>query len=201
MYQEILTRGHTSGNTRVKQKFFFVLSVQGAGCPSWGSWRRRDCLGHRSMVLLSGFFNWFLFLEEHVASLMLNMIQEPEELSIFKHSLNAGHTACQWKFVWNPEYGRLWCSNNWAFTGSTRSYFPQTLSPTTGCVPVSSSKNHEKVYRSYAGPALVSVALVLPKDTEHIIQSDRQVNVCVPEMRWSEMTDCFYLTLVLVSSH
>ena len=42
------------------------------------------------MVLLSGFFNWFLFLEEHVASLMLNLIQEPEELSIFKNSLNAG---------------------------------------------------------------------------------------------------------------
>ena len=74
------------------------------------------------------------------------------------------------------------------------------LSPTTGCVPVSSSKNHEKVYRSYAGPAPVSVALVLPKDTEHFIQSDRQVNVCVPEMLWSEMMDCFYLTPVLVSS-
>lgn len=42
------------------------------------------------MVFLSGFSNWFLFLEEHVASQRLDMIQEPEEPSICKHSLNAG---------------------------------------------------------------------------------------------------------------
>lgn len=29
------------------------------------------------------FFNWFIFLEEHVALLRLNLIQEPEKLNIF----------------------------------------------------------------------------------------------------------------------
>lgn len=58
------------------------------GFPSWGSWRPRDYSEHLSMVFFSVFSNWFIFLEEHVASRRLNVIREPEELNICKHSFN-----------------------------------------------------------------------------------------------------------------
>ena len=60
------------------------------GFPGWESWRPRDYSEHLSVVFFSGFSNWFIFLEEYMASRRLTVIQEPEELNVCKHSLNAG---------------------------------------------------------------------------------------------------------------
>lgn len=53
---------------------------------------QRIAQGHLSKVFLLGFSNWLLFLEEHVASQRLNVIQEPEEPNVCKQSLNAAHS-------------------------------------------------------------------------------------------------------------
>lgn len=44
--------------------------------------------GRLGVVFLSSFSNWFLFLEKHVTSQRLNVIQEPEDPNICKHFLN-----------------------------------------------------------------------------------------------------------------
>lgn len=50
-------------------------------------------------------------------------------------------------------------------------------------------------------PFFQQLSASLPKYTIDFIQSDRWVDMSVPEMLWREMMGCFYLTPVFNCSH
>ena len=50
-------------------------------------------------------------------------------------------------------------------------------------------------------PFFQQLSASLPKYTTYFIQPDRRVDMRVPEMLWSEMMGCVYLTAVFNCSH